>query len=327
MAGGPSTPELCAAVSNAGGLGMLAAGYLSPAQLRERIAAVERLTSRPFGINIFSPPARRSLNARQLNQWRRFREQLGTYFPGSSSFPDAPTNTDDHYAEKVDIALNSAAKVVSFTFGYPSEDVVEALQVRGKLVLPNATTPEEIEHLASTSCDALIVQGKEAGGHRGTVLSDPTEGCAYSTRELVEHAVRVASTPVIAAGGIATRQQVQTVLDIGAVAAQVGTRFLLATEAGTKATHKQALQTLKDRPTVVTHAFSGKPARAIENDYTRRFDPLAPAFYPELHHLTSRMRADADQRGDREYLNLWAGENYALTRPGPAANIIAELAP
>lgn len=171
MAGGPSTSELVATVSNAGGLGMMAAGYLSPDALRERLAAIEKLTTQPFGVNIFSPPPHTKLSAPELHSWQRYREQLSTYSAVQASFPDAPSNTDDHYEEKVQIALSSAAKVVSFTFGYPTQEVVDALHSRQKLVVFNATTPEEIEHLAATDCDAVVLQGKEAGGHRGTVLS------------------------------------------------------------------------------------------------------------------------------------------------------------
>ena len=327
MAGGPSTPELVAAVSNAGGLGMTAAGYLSPDAFREHLAAIEKLTTQPFGVNIFSPPSHSGLSAPELHSWQRYREQLGTYSAVPASFPDAPRNTDDHYEEKVQIALSSAAKVVSFTFGYPTQEVVDALHAKQKLVVLNATTPEEIDHLAATDCDAIVLQGKEAGGHRGTVLSTPEEGCAYSLAQLLTHAKEATDKPVVAAGGIASRQDVAEALENGAAATQVGTRFLLAAEAGTKKTHQQALQTLKGRPTVITTAFTGKPARAIRNSFTDRFQPLAPSLYPELHYLTSALRGEADKAGDREYLNLWAGENYRLTRPGPAAAIVAELAP
>ncbi|MDK6302775.1 nitronate monooxygenase [Corynebacterium sp. UMB9976] len=327
MAGGPSTPELVAAVSNAGGLGMMAAGYLSPDAFRERLAAIENLTTWPFGVNIFSPPPHTGLSTAELHSWQRYREQLDAYSAVQASFPDAPRNTDDHYEEKVQIALSSTAKVVSFTFGYPTPEVVDALHAKQKLVVLNATTPEEIEHLAGTDCDAIVLQGKEAGGHRGTVLSTPEAGCAYSLAALLAHAKKATDKPVIAAGGIATKQDVAEALEHGAVAAQVGTRFLLAVEAGTKKTHKQALQTLRGRPTVITTAFTGKPARAIRNAFTDRFQPLAPSLYPELHYLTSGLRGTADKAGDREYLNLWAGENYELTRPGPAAAIVAELTP
>lgn len=243
------------------------------------------------------------------------------------SYLSNPLRGDDFYREKIDIALSSQAQVVSFTFGYPDETLIHEFQEAEKSVVLNATTPHEIDFLASTSCDAICVQGAEAGGHRATVLSTESEGSTHSTSELLEYALSKVSKPVIAAGGIATAKEALALLRRGAWAIQVGTHFLLADEAGTKQTHKIALKELRGRPTTLTKAFTGRPARTITNTFTEKYSQSAPSMYPELHHLTSELRANANYAGDVESLNLWAGVNYGCARSAPAADIVDELTP
>ena len=171
MAGGPSTPELTAAVSEAGGLGVLAGGYLSPEELGRRIAAVERLTDRPFGANLFSPPARAETSPEQAAELRRYRELLVELGYPPELLPETPVFDDDGYRAKLEVVADSRAAVVSTAFGYPDEAATRLLRSRGKAIALKATTPEEIEYLDKADCDAIVVQGREAGGHRATVLS------------------------------------------------------------------------------------------------------------------------------------------------------------
>ncbi|MDO5049134.1 MAG: nitronate monooxygenase [Actinomycetaceae bacterium] len=322
MAGGPSTPELCAAVCNAGGLGFLAAGYLRPEQLRAHVDGVEALTERAYGINLFYPS---KPNVDLVDAFEEYRQVLTDGCAGEYDFPSEPQWSDDFFDEKLDIALGSRARFVSITFGYPDAATVARIREAGKLLVLNATTPREVDHVIGLDCDALGLQGKAAGGHRGSVLDEGEEGYAYDARELVEYAAARTDRLILAGGGVGTAGDVRELLDAGASAVIVGTRFLTAQEAGTKGTHRFALVNMKDRGTVVTHAFSGKPARTISNTFAQRFTPFAPLMYPEVHYLTAGMRAEADSARDAEYLNLWAGEGFHHCREARAKDIMEEL--
>lgn len=324
MAGGPSTPELCAAVTNAGGLGFLAGGYLTPEKLENQVNAVESLTKRPYGINLFypSPP-----NSDQYTEYSQYHQTLTKQCVNYSDFPSRPKWSDDHYNRKLEIALSSNATFISFTFGYPDERTLQAVRRAGKKVVLNATTPREIDHIIRLDCDILSLQGNAAGGHRATVLDNSVEGSTYDAKTLLRHAIANTEKPAFAGGGVGTAEDTLDLLRAGATAVIVGTRFLTAQEAGTKDTHRHALLQLTNRNTVITHAFSGKPARAISNTFTKTFTRRAPYIYPEIHYLTAGMRADANSAKDPEYLNLWAGEGFGHCREATAKQIIDELLP
>lgn len=315
MAGGPSTPELCAAVSNAGGLGFLAAGYLSPEELSARIDATTALTDKSFGVNVFVPGPHHSDTA----EWHTFRERLSKLI--DAPLPESPTWSDDHYEEKIDLIVNSSVPTVSFTFGNPTREVAERLRENGKSIVLHATTPDEV-HAAAELADIITVQGNEAGGHRASPL-DEEHGADFPTQALLADAT-AHHLPVIAAGGVGTAQDVRDLLDRGATAVQVGTRFLTAREAGTKPLHREALLTM-DRETMLTRAFSGRTARAIANTWTLELTKFSPQMYPELHYLTSPARKAANERGDAEFINLWAGTGYRHCRDASAAEIVKEL--
>lgn len=335
MAGGPSTPELTAAVSAAGGLGLLAAGYLAPEELSRRIAAVAAATDRDFGVNIFHPtPAPEAPPAAAAAaEWSAHRSRLAAAFP-DAPLPAAPRADDDGYAAKLGIALDSPAhcRWVSFAFGHPAAEEIDRLHAAGKAVALGATTLAGVRAAVAAGADAVVVQGIGAGGHRATVagVDDPGADDPATAPEpagLVAAAAAAAGeVPVIAAGGVAGPADVARLRAAGAAAVQVGTLFLTAEEAGTKPAHAAALLRLADRPTTLTRAFSGRWARTIANEVTDRI-PQAPALYPQLHHLTSPMRAAAAAAGDPERLNLWAGAGFAACRVAPAAEILAGLLP
>jgi nitronate monooxygenase len=304
LAGGPSTPELAAAVSDGGGLGFLAGGYLTAAELEERIAALRRLTSRPFGVNLFVP-GHPSDPAVYADYAREVGEGAGT-----------PRFEDDDWDAKLELVERARPDVVSFTFGCPSPD--ELARVGEAWV--TVTSPAEAEHALAAGADGLVVQGGEAGGHRGSFADAPDVAVLglLPLLQLIE-----TDKPLIASGGIATGGAVAAVLCAGAAAAQVGTAFLRAPEAGTAAAHKDALATTRE--TRLTRAFTGRLARGIRNAFMDEH-PDAPIAYPELHHLTSPLRKAARERGDAEAINLWAGEAHALAAERPAAEILADLA-
>jgi nitronate monooxygenase len=300
LAGGPSTPELAAAVCNGGGLGFLAGGYLSAAALEERIVALRKLTQRPFGVNLFVPGA-----PADENTYAEYTRELGE-----------PRFEDDDWAAKLALMERAKPDVVSFTFGCPSS---EELARMGEAWV-TVTSPGEAAIALSAGAGALVVQGSEAGGHRGVFADAPgiTQYGLLPLLQLIE-----TSKPLIATGGIATGAAVAAVLSAGAAAAQVGTAFLRAPEAGTAAAHREALATTRE--TGLTRAFTGRLARGIRNRFMDEH-PDAPVAYPEIHFATAPMRAEARERGDAEAFNLWAGEAHALAQEKPAAEILAELA-
>lgn len=333
MAGGPSTPELVAAVSRAGGLGMLAAGYLSPEDLRARIAATRELLAdgegggspAAFGVNLFVPGI--DIDA----GWDAYRERLGEDFP-DVELPDEPTWSDDDWIDKIFLLTSEENRVpvVTFTFGLPTVNVIDALHRVGTLLGATVTNARDAQRALDIGVDFLVVQGAGAGGHQSTfnVDEEPEElGTADAVAAVVDALRDRGALPeIVASGGVGKREDVRELLDAGATAVQIGTLLLTATEAGTRGTHREALLA-GGRGTVLTRAFSGRPARALANDFTRAYDAVAPEAYPHVHYLTSPIRSAAAEKGDPEGLNLWAGTGYEGCREAPAADILADLVP
>jgi nitronate monooxygenase len=308
-------------VSRAGGLGFLAAGYLPPDRLAADLAKARRLTAEPFGVNVFVPgPAETDADAvaafatRLAPEARRYGVALG-----------APVGGDDGYAAKLALLLAEPVAVVSFAFGLPDADAVGALHDRGSEVWVTVTAPGEADAAAARGVDALVVQGVEAGAHRGGA-DDTDEYGLLPLLRLVSAGLAAARTalPLVAAGGIADGAGVAAVLAAGASAAQLGTAFLACPEAGTSAVHRQALR--GSEPTALTRAFTGRRARGIVNRFMRAYGAHAPAAYPHLHQLTAPVRAAARAAGDPGAVNLWAGQAYPIVRPMPAADLVGLLA-
>lgn len=319
LAGGPSTAALAAAVSGAGGLGFLATGYKTPATVGEEIASVRALTDAPFGVNVFAAggaPAPAAEVARYGRELAAESERLGVPL-GSPRFDD------DHFTAKVELLAAARPAVVSFTFALPPTKIVERLHAAGIAVWITVTTPVEARAAAALGVDALVVQGAEAGGHRGT-FDDAAPGEIGLLALLQLTAAAVPDLPLVAAGGIANGAGVAAALAAGAAAAQLGSAFMLTPEAGTSTPHRVALATAE--PTALTRAFSGRSARGIVNRFLREHDAAAPRAYPEVHHLTAPLRAAARERGDADAINLWAGQAHELAEPRAAAELVTQLA-
>ncbi|OQO89514.1 2-nitropropane dioxygenase [Saccharomonospora piscinae] len=321
MAGGPTTPELVAAAGRAGAFGYLAGGYLTAASLAGQIAAVRGLSNSAFGVNLFVPGIRSTVDL------RGYVERVGREAARYGTEPGEPRWDDDGYSAKLDLLVESRVPVVSFTFGLPGESDVERLHEVGTTVVVTVTTPEEAREAAEVGADALCVQGFEAGGHRSVFHDDPADPCGGASYGLLA-ALRLVSAvtdlPLVAAGGLVAGADIAAVLTAGAVAAQLGTAFLRADEAGTNATQRQVLAA-GDRPTAVTRAFSGRPARGLVNRFLREHSEHAPAAYPQLHRLTRPVRSASGQAGDPEAMSLWAGQTYPLAGALPADEIIGRL--
>jgi nitronate monooxygenase len=226
-----------------------------------------------------------------------------------------PRYDDDGFGAKLDVVLDARVEVVSFTFGCPDADVLSRVRRSGAEVWLTVTSTEEAE----VDADALVVQGTEAGGHRGTWDDRDDE----TTLAQLLAQIRT-SLPLVAAGGISDRDAVRGALDAGASAVQVGTAFLLCPEAGTGEANRRALATRTE--TAVTRAFTGRRARGLVNGFMRDH-PDAPSAYPHIHHLTAPLRAAARAAGDAESFNLWAGTGVALARAEPAADVVRRLRP
>jgi nitronate monooxygenase len=320
MAGGPSTRELAAAGTNAGGLGFVPAGYLTPDAFAERLAAARRLTTGPVGANLFVPqpsaaaPASIERYAAALAaEAERYGVQLGD-----------PRFDDDAWAAKLDVLLDLRPEVVSFTFGLPSADECQRLRSAGITTVGTVTTLSEAQTAAGLGVDALVVQGPSAGGHRGTF--DPaTQPAKEPLDQLLAAVTAAVDIPVIAAGGLVTADDVQRVLQVGAVAAQLGTAFLLADEAGSSPVHRAALRDPQFTETVVTRAFSGRYARGLRNRFIDEHEAEAPFGYPEVHYLTSPLRAASVRAGDPHAVNVWAGTGFREAKAAPVAEIMRRL--
>ncbi len=316
LAGGPGTPELAAAVSEAGGLGFLPGAYVSAAALIDSIARARSLSSAPLGLNLFvlreEPVDEQALGvyARQLEpEARRLGVELGR-----------PRFDDDGFAAKLDVAVAAELDVVSFTFGCPSSGDLARVRAAGAKSWLTVTSVEEARAAAAAGADALVVQGPEAGGHRGTW--DDRDDADVSLHELVAGVAAAVGLPLVAAGGLADRAGVLAALDSGADAVQVGTAFLLCPEAGTSDPYRRSLAA--GRETDVTRAFTGRRARGVVNRFMREHRN-APSAYPQIHHLTAPLRAAARAAGDAESINLWAGTGFSLARAEPAADVVRRL--
>jgi nitronate monooxygenase len=319
MAGGPDTPALAAAVSNAGGLGSLGCAYTPPSQIEELAADVRARTSRPFALNLFvradaaDDPAAETRVAPVLDG---FRQELGLGERAAAT--GAP-----RFEDQLEAVLRVAPRVFSFTFGVPSAEQLAALRARGIAIVGTATTVDEARALDASGVDAICVQGAEAGGHRGTFLG-PFEDALVGTLALVPQVVRVTTRPVIAAGGIMTGGGIRAALALGAAAAQLGTAFMCCDEAGTNAPHRAALAGAVS--TTVTRAFSGRPARGIRNRMTEAFVAVETAPFPQQQRLTADLRRAATQQGRTDLMQLWAGQGAPLVRAMPAAELLVTLA-
>ena len=315
MAGGPSTPELAAAVSDAGGLGFLAAGYRTAEQLREEIEQTRELTDATFGVNLFVVTEA----AVDDGAVQRYARELEPVAESYGTELGVARYDDDDFEAKLEVALETRVPILSFTFGCPSAEIVASLQRAGIAVWITVTEPDEARLATQHGADALICQGIEAGGHRGS-FSDGDGVGELGVLSLLRLTATASDLPRIASGGLMDSSGIAAVLRAGAQAAQLGTAFLLCPEAGTSVPHRDALK--RPGTTALTRAFSGRRARGIVNGFMRDHAASAPSAYPQVNHMTAPLRAAARAAGDPEAINLWAGQAYALAQAQPAAELV-----
>jgi nitronate monooxygenase len=320
--GGITTAALVAAVSEAGGLGSIGAAYLTPEALLALARQVRERTDRPFGINLFAPvppPPDAGDAGPLLRLLAPHHARLGLEPPRPPTWAPLP------FDEQLDAVLQSGAPVFSFTFGIPPPEALARLREGGVVLGGTATTVHEARLLEAAGVDFLVAQGGEAGGHRGT-FAGPFEEALVGTLALVPAMVDAVGVPVVASGGLMDGRGIAAARMLGAAGVQLGTAFLTCPESGAPEVYKAALRQARGEDTVVTRAFSGRPARGLVNDFIREVEAsghLLP--FPVHNAATTPLRAAAATRGEARFLSMWAGQGVALTRSLPAGELTRVL--
>ncbi|MBW7475325.1 nitronate monooxygenase family protein [Paenibacillus oenotherae] len=327
MAGVPGTVNLAAAVSNAGGLGMLGAAYMTPDAIRGAIRDIRQLSQASFGVNLFSirDAAHDHAGIKEVQQeLNKMRDGLGI----APVFEDS-VHTPDYFEEQFNVLLEEKVPVISTAFGVLPESYMEKAKSAGIRIVTMATTVSEAVLAEQAGCDAIVAQGSEAGGHRGTFdISAHPMGANIGTMALVPQIADHVQIPVIAAGGIMDGRGLAAALALGAQGVQMGTRFLTAAESGAHPSYKEALLRSTEESTTITKAFSGRPARGIVNTFIRRWDAsgIEPIPFPGQNTMTRDIRNAASEQSNAEYMSLWSGQGTRmLTDSQKAEDIVSEI--
>jgi nitronate monooxygenase len=315
---GVTTPEFVAASSESGILGSIGAGYLSAAETRQFIQKVKKLTNRPFAVNLFIPEEN-DLSENQLHQANQalqpYRDQLGV-----------PTHNrsfaKSEFDLQVQVCLEEDVKICSFTFGLPNEKTIQSLKVHEIFLVGTATTVEEAKLAEKMGMDAVVIQGCEAGGHRGSFHGELQ---LIPLHELLKKTFSQVQIPMIAAGGIADRSRMDAALALGAEAVQIGTALLASNESGAHPVYKEAVLNATPNSTDFTKAFTGKMARGIRNRLMIEMENQSIAPYPFQHELTKAIRTEAARQGVSDYMSLWAGVNVHESTSGDLKEIIGRF--
>jgi nitronate monooxygenase len=323
---GANGRAMAVAVADAGGLGSLPCGMLTPEQTGTELGVVRQQTGRPVNANFFCHRAPTPDAARE-RAWRR---RLAPYYAEIGLDPEAAGGGatrapfDAAYCERV---LAAPPRVVSFHYGLPEPALVERLKAAGCVIQSSATTVAEARWLEDHGADAIVAQGFEAGGHRGTFLGGDI-AAQVGTLALVPQVVDAVRVPVIAAGGIADARGVAACLLLGASAVQLGTAYLFCPEAIISPGYRRALADAMDDGTVLTNVLSGRPARGLVNRIVREVGPLAPDApeFPLAAAAVQPLRAAAEARGSADFTPLWAGQAARLGREMGAAELTRTLA-
>lgn len=314
---GVTTPGFVAAAAEVGVLGSIGAGYLSAEATRDFIREVKRLTDKPFAINLFVPE-NAEMDQDKLRQAYLALQPIGKKL--GMPFWKAPLSESDFY-KQVDVIIEAGVPICSFTFGIPDQRTVQKLKEAGVLLIGTATTKEEAIAGEKAGLDAVVAQGSEAGGHRGSFIGEEY----VPLHRLLSDVVDAVKIPVVAAGGIANKEQMVTAIRLGAQAVQIGTALLATDESGAHPSYKQVVIEASENNTTLTKAFSGKSARGIRNSFMDMMEnaPIAP--YPYQNDLTKKIRSEAARLSKPEFMSLWAGENVQEATGGTLKEIISKF--
>lgn len=315
---GMTTPNMVAASANAGILGSIGAGYLTAEETRAFIRKVKEKTAKPFAVNLFVPSSEKATEEELEKAYKAlkpYREKL------MISDGDALLSTTD-FNRQIDVIIEEGVKVCSFTFGIPTEETIKKLQYHGIYTIGTATTVEEAIIVEQYGFNAVVIQGEEAGGHRGSFVN-PVQ--LVSLHNLLADIKDVISIPIIAAGGIATKDQIQRAIEAGAQAVQIGTAFIVSKESGAADIYKQKILEADEDVTVLTNVFSGKLARGIKNDFMVSMEDKKIAPYPYQNDFTKNIRARAQKLNNYNLMAMWAGKNLFLVEEGTVKEIVERL--
>ncbi|WP_099353792.1 NAD(P)H-dependent flavin oxidoreductase [Fredinandcohnia onubensis] len=328
MAGGITTSELVAAVSNAGGLGMIGAGYMTPLQLKEQIKEIRKLTSHSFGVNLFVPTEfhAKENEVKSANQLLNpIREKLN--LPPKENV-EIPSLTDalKKFNEQIKVIIEEKVPICSFTFGLPSKAVITKLKQHQMVLMGTATSVKEAIAVEESGLDLVVVQGSEAGGHRGAFMNNGHEGL-IGLISLIPQVADSVKIPVIAAGGIMDGRGLMASICLGAQAVQMGTAFLTCIESGAHPVHRDAILNASDDETVVTRSFSGKWARGLVNPFIenmKEHENDLPEF-PVQNSLTQDIRKASSSQNNKDFMSLWSGQSPRLAKHQSVANLIDSI--
>ncbi|MEB2280760.1 nitronate monooxygenase [Lysinibacillus xylanilyticus] len=316
---GVTTPKFVAACAEEGILGSIGAGYLDGEQTKSFIQEVKKLTKKPFAVNLFVQEEPRI----DIDVLQKARMALQPFYDELGLSPVQSVTSKEVFEEQVQAVLDENVAICSFTFGIPSADVIHRLKDNNVYVIGTATTLEEAKRVEQAGMQAVVLQGGEAGGHRGS-FTEPMQ--LIDLHDLLQQVEGQIAIPIIAAGGVVTKEEVSKALARGAQAVQIGTALLVADECEISPLYKNALLESKAQQTTITRAFSGKPARGLANAFTERMKDAVVAPYPLQNDLTTTIRKESAKQGKAEYLSMWMGEkSYLVKQPGTVKSIIAKL--
>ena len=325
---GTSTPQLAAAVSNAGGLGSIGIGANDPAGARAAIQQLQQLTDRPFNVNVFVHRTPIADASREMAWIQRLTPQFAEFASEPPERLRVIYKSFAEDAEMLEVLRETRPPIVSFHFGLPSTETIHTLKGQGTILLATATSPAEAQVIEETEVDFIVAQGFEAGGHRGIFDPDGPDD-SLSTLALTRLLVRRGKLPIIAAGGIMDGAGIAAVLRLGAVAAQLGTAFIACPESAADEGFRQALRGPGSFHTRMTSIISGRPARCLSNRFTdleASLAGLALPDYPISYDLGKALHAAAKAKGEYGFGAQWAGQGAPLTRAMPAEELVRILA-
>lgn len=316
---GVTSPKFVAACAEAGLLGSIGAGYLDGEQTKQFIQEVKKLTTKPFAVNLFVQEDPK-IDIEVLQQARM---ALQPFYDELGLSPVQSVVSKDVFTGQVQAVIEEKVAICSFTFGIPSAEVLQQLKDNGIYTIGTATTLEEAKLVEQAGMDAVVLQGGEAGGHRGS-FTDPIQ--LIPLDELLQQVAGQIAIPMIAAGGLVTKEAIQQALKNGAQAVQIGTALLVADECEISPLYKNAVLASNAQQTTITLAFTGKPARGLVNEFTRRMKDATVAPYPLQNYLTTTIRKESAEQGNAEYLSMWMGENsHLVQQTGTVKSIVSKL--
>jgi nitronate monooxygenase len=330
MAGGPTTPKLAAAASNCGALGSLGAALLSPPQIKQQAQQIRELTTRPFAINLFAPNPNFSYHSvsqhrieNAIQSLMPYHDQLGL------TGPVCKPPYDEDFERQFEAVLESNPAVLSYTFGHLPLALAEKAKRMGIILIGTATTVKDAEALWERDVDAVVLQGMEAGGHRG--IFDPTQDDPrISLMDLItqcKNSPRLKGLFMIAAGGLMNAEDIERVLKAGANAVQLGTAFLTCVEAGTSVPYRRALLASENRKTDLTRIYSGRIARGLVTPFMNEMQSKEILPFPMQNSLTRPLRTASAVKDSDRFLSMWAGTGQGPLWTGETKDLIKKLFP